>query len=86
MIEGLRIECQLNFLYLFILLHLYIFIHTYFVINETFGLKLRHFTPLPHYMFRPQRAIIRCLVLLKLFLCIKHVKYLFIYTMCKYDV
>jgi hypothetical protein len=44
----------------------------YSVINATFHLKLRNFTPLPHDMFRPQRAIIRCLVMLKLSHCIKY--------------
>jgi hypothetical protein len=56
--------------------------------NATLHLNLRNFTPLPHDMFRPQRAIIRCLVMLKLSHCIKYnyLKCLFIHTLCKCDV
>jgi hypothetical protein len=41
-------------------------------INATLRFKLRNFTPLLHDMFRPQGAIIRCPVTLRLSHCIKY--------------
>jgi hypothetical protein len=53
----------------------------YSVTNATLHLKFRNFTPLPHNMFRPQRAIIRCIVMLKLSPCIKYIK-CYLFTPC----
>jgi hypothetical protein len=63
--------------------HMWALYTLYAVINANLHLKLRNFTPLPHEMFRPQRAITRCLVVLKLPHCIKYIECLFIHTMCK---
>jgi hypothetical protein len=53
----------------------------YSVINATLHLKLRNLTPLPYNMFQLRRAIIRCLVMLKLLHCIKYKIYkMFIYS------
>jgi hypothetical protein len=67
-----------DILYLSILLHLY-GVYTHFI-QSLIHLKLRNFTPLPHEMFRPQRAIIRCLVMLKLLHCLKYIYCIYKFT------
>jgi hypothetical protein len=79
---------HVNWTWLIVFKHPVAFIYylyiIYSVINATLHLKIRTFTP-PHDMFRPQRAIIRCLSYAKTVALYKIYK-MFIYShMCKCD-